>query len=115
MPDDTKQPDPGAPVAKDAIDPDLVKLPRTRAKIGMVTAAGVMFLAAFFAFKLNADRKFAGNGAEPASVSVADITANKIEHAKRVSVQAEPLMSHAVRASNANNSLGLRVVPVRGS
>lgn len=115
MPDDTKQPDPGAPVAKDAIDPDLVKLPRTRAKIGMVTAAGVMFLALFFAWKLNADRRFAGNGDTPTDVSVADITANKIDQDKLVAVKAEPMMAHAVRASNAKNSLGLRVVPVRGS
>lgn len=114
MPDDTKQPDPGAPVAKDAIDPDLVKLPRTRAKIGMVTAAGVMFLAAFFAYKLNADRRFAGNG-EPTTVSVADITANKIDRDTLVAVKAEPMMAQAVRASNAKNSLGLRVAPVRGS
>lgn len=112
---DEKQPDPGAPVAKDAIDPDLVKLPRTRAKIGVLTAAGVMFLALFFAVKLNADRRFAGNAEAPQTVTVADITAGKIDKDKLIAVQGELVISHAVRAGHDKKSLGLRVVPVRGS
>jgi hypothetical protein len=112
---DEKQSDPGAPVAKDAIDPDLVKLPRTKAKIGVVTAAGVMFLAAFFAVKLNADRRFAGNAESPQTVTVADITAGKVDKDKLVAVQGELVMAHAIRAAHDKKGLGLRVVPVRGS
>lgn len=121
---DEAQPEPGATPADDApklgaknvaIDPELVKLSRSRPKIGMVTAAGVLFLAIFFLLKLNPDRRFAGNGETPATVSVADLASGKVDEDAFVAVEAEPLMSHAIRAQNAKNSVGLRVVPVKNT
>src|SRR4051812_15730697 len=50
----------GAPIAKDAIDPELVRLSRPRPKIGVITAAGLVFLCGFFLIRLQADRRFAG-------------------------------------------------------
>src|SRR5882757_10728793 len=109
-----EQREPGAPIARDAIDPDLVKLARARPKVGMITAAGIAFLCLWFVLRLNPDRRFAGEGA-PRPVSVADVLDGKVAADARIQVAAEPLIAHAVRATNAKGSLGLRIVPVRGT
>lgn len=106
--------EPGAPIARGEIDPDLVKLARSRPKIGLVTAAGIAFLSLWFVIRLNPDRRFAGEAA-PRPVTVADVLAGKVATDARIEVPAEPLIAHAVRASVAKNTLGLRVVPVRGT
>jgi len=107
--------DPGAPIARDQIDPDLVKLARARLKIGVITAAGLVFLGLVFLIRLAPDRRFAGRDATPEPATVADILAGKVATDKLVVVAAEPLVSHAIRTTTAKASLGLRVVPVRGS
>lgn len=106
--------EPGAPIARGEIDPDLVKLARSRPKVGMITAAGIAFLSLWFVLRLNPDRRFAGEGA-PRPVTVADVVAGKVATDARIQVAAEPLIAHAVRATNAKGLLGLRVVPVRGT
>ncbi|HET9627740.1 MAG TPA: hypothetical protein VFP84_40560 [Kofleriaceae bacterium] len=109
-----EQREPGAPVARGEIDPDLVKLARSQPRVGLVTAAGVMFLCLWFLLRLGPDRTFAGAGA-PAPVTVADVVAGKVETERFVKLPAEPLIAHAVRATNAKAALGMRVVPVRGT
>jgi hypothetical protein len=109
------QRDPGAPIAHDQIDPDLVKLARTRPKVGMITAAGLVFLCGLFLLRLGPDRRFAASGTEPAPVAVADVLAGKVEIDKLVVLAAEPLVSHAIRATKAQRGVGLRVVPARGA
>jgi hypothetical protein len=110
----TEPRDPGAPIARGEIDPDLVKLARQRLQIGVITAAGVMFLCIVFLLRLTPDRRFAGNGA-PAPATVADILAGRIELDRLVTVPAEPLVSHAIRVTASKGSLGLRIAPVRGT
>jgi hypothetical protein len=107
--------EPGAPVPKDAIDPELVKLRGPRPKVGLVTAAGVMFLCGFFALKLNPDRRFAGEPEAPRKVSVADVVSGKVGEDAHVAVDAEPLMAHAIRSATQKGNIGMRVVPARGS
>ena len=114
MAESTSAEEPGAPVAKDAIDPELIKLGRPRAKIGAVTAAGVIFLCVVFLLRLNADRKFGGHS-EPTKVTVAQVVAGDVASDDYVTLEAEPLMSHAIRTSVQKGGLGLRVVPVRGT
>ncbi|MFT3695179.1 MAG: hypothetical protein QM831_18725 [Kofleriaceae bacterium] len=110
-----EDPNEGAPIAKDAIDPELVRLARTRPKVSVITAAGLVFLCLFFVIKLNADRSFGGSG-EPRSVAIADLAAGKVEQNGFVKIaNAELLMSHALRTSTSPNGIGLRVVPVRGT
>jgi len=109
------QRDPGAPIAHDQIDPDLVKLARPRPKVGMITAAGVVFLCIMFLVRLGPDRRFAGSSTEPAPVAVADVLAGKVDTDKLVVITAEPLVSHAIRTTNAKASVGLRLVPARGA
>ncbi|HTL38325.1 MAG TPA: hypothetical protein VL326_34580 [Kofleriaceae bacterium] len=107
--------DPGAPIPKDAIDPELIKLARKQTHIGVVTCAGVIFLALFFIIKLNADRRFGGASDTPASATPADIADGKVTNDQLVSVQGELMMAHAVRVGAEKKSLGLRVVPLRGT
>lgn len=111
----SEQRDPGAPIAHGEIDPDLVKLARQRPKVGVITAAGLVFLCVLFLVKLTPDRRFAGNQGSPAPAGVADVLAGKVELDKLIEVTAEPLVSHAIRVTKAKGSLGLRLVPVRGS
>ena len=118
---DEVKPSPSAeapPIGKHNTAPDdeliNLKLARTKMKVRVLTAAGVVFLAVFFLLKLNPDRRFAGNDDAPAKTTVNDLAAGNVERDAFVSVQAEPLMAHAVRAQTAKNSVGLRVVPVKG-
>jgi hypothetical protein len=107
--------DPGAPIAHDAIDPELVKLARPRPRVGLITAAGLVFLAILLLIRLGPDRRFAGSGAQPATATVADILAGKVETEQLVSVTAEPVVSHAIRVTAARGTLGLRLAPARGT
>ena len=104
----------GAPVAKDAIDPDLIKLKRKRPKVGVITAAGLVFLCSVFLVRLNGDRKFSG-ASTPTKTTVAEVLAGNVGVDRYVSLDAEPLMSHAIRATAAKGNLGYRVTPVRGT
>lgn len=107
--------EPGAPIPKDAIDPALVKLSRSRPRIGMVTAAGVMFLCLYFAWKLNPDRRFSGEPEAPTRVTVEQIANGSIGPDRHVVVDAEPLIAHAIRSATQKGNFGMRVVPARGS
>ena len=114
MADSTSVEEPGAPVAKDAIDPDLIKLKRARPKVGVITAAGIVFLCAVFLWRLDGDRKFGGHGS-PEAVTLQQVLAGDVAAESHVKLEAEPLMSHAIRTSVQKGGLGLRVAPVRGT
>jgi hypothetical protein len=105
----------GAPVARDAIDPDLIKLSRKKIRVGAVTAAGVVFLCAFFLLKLSADRRFAGRGESADKVAISDVIAGKIARDSFVSLDAEPAVGNAIRATSAKGNTGMRVAPARGT
>jgi hypothetical protein len=111
----TEPRDPGAPIARGEIDPDLVKLTRHRPKVGVVTAAGVVFLCVVALLKLWPDRRFAGSGPAPDKVEVADVLAGKVALDQLISLTADPLVSHAIRVTKSKGTLGLRLVPARGS
>ncbi len=105
----------GAPIAKGAIDPELVRLARKRMRIGLITAAGLVFLCGYFLLRLSPDRRFASESAPATKIAVADLAAGKVGADRFVTIEAAELaMAHSIRASN-NKGLGLRVVPVRGT
>lgn len=106
--------EPGARVPRDEIDPDLIKLARSRPKIGVITAAGIVVLCVYFLIRLTPDRRFAGEGA-PVQTTAADILAGKLAEDSLVSVEAQPLMSQAIRAVNTRGDLGHRLTPARGT
>ncbi|MGH2898249.1 MAG: hypothetical protein ACRDMZ_06205, partial [Solirubrobacteraceae bacterium] len=107
--------EPGAPIAHDQIDPDLVKLARAQPRVGVITAAGLVLLCCVFLWRLGPDRRFAGSGAEPRPAVVADVLAGKVEADQLVVLTADPVVSQAIRATKAAGSLGFRVAPVRGA
>jgi hypothetical protein len=107
--------EPGAPIPKDAVDPELVKLSRSRPKVSVLTSAGVVFLSVFFLLKLNPDRRFGGEPTNPRRVTVADIAKGAVNEDAYVIIDADPLMSHAIRSSTTKGTIGMRVVPARGS
>jgi len=115
MAESTPEPLEGAPIPKDAIDPELIKLSRPRPKVGIITAAGLVFLSVFFLWRLNPDRRFGGAADQPTRTTVADVLAGKVGTDAFVSFEAEPLVAHAIRTTTAKGSLGLRLVPARGT
>ncbi|HWU91460.1 MAG TPA: hypothetical protein VN253_29535 [Kofleriaceae bacterium] len=108
-------PEPGAPVPRDAIDPDLVKLARKRPQIGLVTAAGVIALCVYYIVHLGPDRRFGGEPEAPRPVALADLADGKIADDSFISVETDPMMSHAIRTATSSGDLGYRVAPARGT
>lgn len=108
--------DPGAPIARDAIDPELIRLSRSRPKVGLITAAGLVFLCGYFLVRLSSDRHFAGRDPTPERVTVADVIGKAMEVDRLVSLEgAQPNVGAAIRTATSPVSFGLRVVPVRGT
>jgi hypothetical protein len=107
--------EPGAPMPPDAVDPELVKLSRTKLKIGIVTAAGVFALSVYFLIRLGADREYARASETPRPVALGDVVAGNVDTNSYIQLDAEPLMSHAMRTGVNQGDIGLRVVPVRGT
>jgi hypothetical protein len=111
----TSEPDAGAPVPRDKVDPDLVKLERTKSRVGVITSLGVVILCIAFLFRLSSDRSFAGASDEAEAVAVGDILAGKVGDDKLVEVEAEPIFAHGIRTVKTKGDLGARLVPVRGT
>jgi hypothetical protein len=107
--------DPGAPFPKGEVDPELVKLARRRVKFGVITCIGLVFLSLLFVWKLSPDRRFGGASSTPDTVSTADIINGNVAVERYVEVQAAPLVAAAIRSTTAKGTLGLRVVPARGT
>jgi len=108
--------EPGAPVAKDAIDPDLIRLSRPRPTVGLITAAGLVFLCGYFLVRLTPDRHFAANAETPQKVTASEILGETVSVDRYIQLEAaQPLLAHAVRTSISPGSFGLRVIPIRGS
>lgn len=108
-------PEPGAPIPKDAIDPELIKLARPRPRVGVITSAGLVFLSVFFLWRLSPDRRFSGSSEAPTQVTASDVVAGKVAADSFVSLEAEPLIAHAIRATPSKGNPGMRVVPARGT
>jgi len=107
--------EPGAPIPRDAIDPDLVRLARTRPKIGAITAAAVVALSVYFILRLGPDRRFAGEPEQPRHVALHDVAAGNVPDESFIALDADPMMSHAIRTAQSRGDLGYRVTPARAS
>lgn len=107
--------DPGAPIGKDEIDPDLVSLRRSAPKVGIVTSAAIVLVCVVLMVRLRDDFAFARSDDSPRAVSVEDVIAGKIADGTYVSVVAPLDRSAAVRARVTEANAGTRVVPVRGT
>jgi hypothetical protein len=107
--------DPGAPVGKDEIDPELVSLRGPRAKVGAITALAIVVLCGFYLLKLLGDFTFSHQPDKPRDVSVADVVAGKVGTDELVQVTATVERSAAVRVRTGQGDPGVRVAPVVGS
>lgn len=107
--------EPGAPVPRDEIDPDLIKLRRPPLRIGLLSSAAVVLVSVFFIFRLAPDRHFGGLADKPTAVSVKDILANSVTGDQFVTFAGEPLTAHTIRVTRTTGNPGLRAAPVRGS
>jgi hypothetical protein len=105
--------EPGAPIPKDEIDPELVSL-RPRTQIGMVTAFSVVAFCVYLALRLWSDFQFAGEGA-PREITVAELADGKVGENSHVTIAAELERAAAVRVKQSAGVPGLRVVPAVGS
>src|SRR6187397_923712 len=67
---------PGRPRPKDEVDPELLVLPRPRARIGWLLAFSVVVFCAYFMVRLRADLVFSRAGADPTRLhSIAEAVA----------------------------------------
>lgn len=107
--------DPGAPIGKDEIDPDLVSLRRAAPKVGIVTAAAIVILCVVQMVRLRDDFAFSRSDDSPRSVTVDQIIAGQVGDDSYVTVLAPLDRTAAVRARVTEANAGTRVVPVRGS
>lgn len=104
--------EPGAPIPKDEIDPELVSL-RPRTQIGMVTALSVVAFCVFLSVKLWPDLRFAGEGG-PEEVDTDEIASGGVGVDRHVTLAADLERAAAVRVKQSAGVPGLRVVPVVG-
>ena len=107
--------EPGAPIGKDEIDPELVSLRRSGPKVGTITAAAVVLACIVLMVRLRHDFTFARAGDTPRPVSVADVIGGKVADESYVTVPAPLVRSAAIRARVSEANAGTRVVPVAGS
>ena len=67
---------PGRPRPRDEVDPELLVLPRPRARIGWLLAASVLVFCAYFMIRLRSDLVFSRAGDEPTRLrSIAEAAA----------------------------------------
>ena len=105
--------EPGAPIPKDEIDPELVSL-RPRTQIGIVTAFSVLAFCVYLAVRLWPDLQFGGEGA-PVETTVEAIAAGELAADRHVTLAVDLERAAAVRVSRSAGHPGLRVAPAVGS
>lgn len=115
MSDDAAPRDPGAPIGRDEIDPDLVKLRRAAPSIGTVTAAAIVILCVALMVRLRADFAFAREDARPRPVTVADVLAGKVAADGFVTLDAPVDRVGAIRIRASEATAGNRLVAARGT
>lgn len=103
-------PEPGAPIARDEIDPELVNLRKGPPKIGVVTSAAVSILCAVLIVRLLPDLSFSRQDDQPTKTTVAALSDNQF-----VEVPLQIVRSQAVRLRQTNGGIGMRAVPVAGT
>ena len=111
---DDATPEPGAPMGRDAIDPELVNLRRAPTPLGLVSALGVVVLCIAMLVRLRHDFAYSRQGAAQASAA-AEIAAGKVADNRHVTLDAPADRAGAVRLFVTRGSLGSRVVAVRGT
>jgi hypothetical protein len=103
-------PEPGKPIAKDEIDPELVNLRKGGPRIGIVTSAGVAILCAYLVVRLLPDLAYSREADTPARVTAAALSDNAF-----VEVPLQLHRAKAVRVRQSEFGIGMRAAPVAGT
>ncbi len=114
MPDDAKR-DPGAPIGRDEIDPDLVRLRRAAPTIGTITAAAIVILCVALLVRLRHDFAFGREDGTPREVTADAIVAGQVGSDRFVTLDAPVDRIGAIRIRNSEGTSGNRLVAVRGT
>lgn len=117
MADDPRTDDPeaGAPIGKDTLDPELISLRRPAPRIGAVAAAAVLVLCVVLMVRLRHDLRFARAGSEPTPVTVQELIAGKLAADSYVTFTAPADATATIRAQVSPANPGARVRPVVGT
>lgn len=114
MPDDVTR-DPGAPIGRDEIDPDLIKLRRAAPSLGTITAGAIVILCVALLVRLRHDFAFARAGSSPRMTTAAEIAAGKVAADSFVRLEAPADHAGAIRIRTSEATAGNRLVAVRGT
>lgn len=104
--------DPGAPIGKDEIDPDLVSLRRAAPRIGIVTSAAIVLMSLGLMWRMYDDFAFSRGGASKMSTVEQLLKASDNTY---VTLDAPLDRTATVRVRVTEANAGTRVVPVLGS
>lgn len=105
--------EPGAPIGKDEIDPDLVNLRRAAPTVGIVTSAAIVLMSLVLMWRMYDDFTYARID-QPTTTTVEQLLAGGADNTY-VTFAAPLDRVGAVRARVTEANAGTRVVPVRGS
>jgi len=105
---------PGRPRPRDEVDPELLVLPRPRARIGWLLALSVIAFCAYFMIRLRGDLVFSRAGGEPSRLrSIAEaLSADPEDY---VAIEAVPDRAFLLRVFASDAKDGHRLAPVLGS
>ncbi len=108
--------DSGRPIGRDEIDPELISLPRTSARIGVLLAISMIVFSLYMLLRLGDDLAFSRQGAEPEELaSPAALLAEDDLDNRFVRLPAVPDRAFAVRVAESRANQGSRLTPVQGT
>lgn len=108
--------DAGRPIGRDEIDPDLISLPRTRARIGVLLAISMIVFSLYMLLRLVDDLAFSRQPAEPEELaSPAALLAEDDLDNRFVRLPAVPDRAFAARVAASRANQGSRLTPVQGT
>lgn len=112
--DDPASDDAGGPSVDDAIDPELVKLPRKRARLSPYLAFAVIALCALLVMRLWSDLRYSQAG-EAATVLRSSEEVFAADLNRYVELEALPDRAQLLRVTSSSSDQGVVLAPVLGS
>jgi len=112
-PDATR--DPGAPVGKDDLDPELVSLRGPRPKVGAIAAFAILAVCVVYLLRLYGDFTFSRGDDKPRDATVAEVLAGNVSTSEMIAITTPLERSAAVRLRTGAGDPGVRVAPVIGA
>jgi hypothetical protein len=106
---------PGRPIGPDEIDPELIKLARSRPSVGAITAVAIVAFCGFLMITLRGDLTYSRAGGSPTDTSLKSIVDGDVGDESYVRLEAMPDRTLAVRIATSDGDTGSRATPVWGS